>query len=58
MATSRAVAAVRRAKVVEAIAAVKRATYEEAAKQAGYATRSGGVRGVLEGRERPRGRRG
>lgn len=39
MATSRAVAAVKRAKVVEAVA--EGATYEQAAKQAGYATRSG-----------------
>ena len=39
MATSRAVAAVKRARVVEAVA--DGATYEQAAKQAGYATRSG-----------------
>jgi len=39
MATSRAVAAVKRAKVVEAVA--DGATYEQAAQQAGYATRSG-----------------
>lgn len=39
MATSRAVAAVRCAKVVGAVADA--ATYERAAKQAGYATRSG-----------------
>lgn len=39
MATSRAVAAVKRAKVVEAVA--EGATYEQAAQQVGYATRSG-----------------
>lgn len=39
MATSRAVAAVKRAKVVEAVA--DGATYEQAAQRAGYATRSG-----------------
>ena len=39
MATSKAVAAVKRAKVVEAVA--NGATYEQAAQQAGYATRSG-----------------
>lgn len=39
MATSRAVAAVKRAKVVEAVA--DGATYEQAAEQAGYVTRSG-----------------
>lgn len=39
MVTSRAVAAVISAKVVEAVA--DGATYEQAAKQAGYATRSG-----------------
>ena len=39
MATSRAVAAVKRAKVVEAVA--DGATYEQAAQQAGYVTRSG-----------------
>ncbi len=39
MATSRAVAAVKRTKVVEAVAGG--ATYEQAARQAGYATRSG-----------------
>ncbi len=43
MATSRAVAAVKRAKVVEAVAAG--ATYQEAAQQAGYATRSGAYKG-------------
>jgi hypothetical protein len=39
MATAQAVAAVKRAKVVEAVA--QGATYEAAAKQAGYASRSG-----------------
>ena len=39
MATAQAIAAVKRAKVVEAVA--QGATYEEAAKQAGYANRSG-----------------
>lgn len=39
MATSRAVAAVKRAEVVEAVA--EGATYEQAAQQVGYATRSG-----------------
>lgn len=39
MATSRAVAAVKRAKVVEAVA--HGATYQEAAEHAGYANRSG-----------------
>ena len=43
MATSRAVAAVKRAKVVEAVA--DGATYEQAAQQAGYATRSGAYKG-------------
>ena len=52
MATSRAVAAVKRAKVVEAVAAG--ATYEQAAKQAGYATRSGAYKAfwkAVDGRE-------
>lgn len=52
MATSRAIAAIKRAKVVEAVAAG--ATYEEAAKQAGYATRSGAYKGfwkAVNGRE-------
>ena len=52
MATSRAVAAVKRARVVEAVAAG--ATYEEAAKQAGYATRSGAYKAfwkAVDGRE-------
>lgn len=52
MATSRAVAAVKRAKVVEAVA--DGATYEQAAKRAGYATRSGAYKAfwkALEGRE-------
>lgn len=44
MATSRAVAAVKRVKVVEAVAAG--ATYEEAAEQAGYATRSGAYKAL------------
>ena len=39
MATAQAIAAVKRAKVVEAVA--QGATYEVAAKQAGYANRSG-----------------
>lgn len=39
MATSRAVAAVKRAKVIEAVA--QGATYGQAAQQAGYATCSG-----------------
>ena len=39
MATAQAVAAVKRAKVVEAVA--QGATYEDAAAQAGYASRSG-----------------
>lgn len=39
MATAQAIAAVKRAKVVEAVA--QGATYEDAAKQAGYANRSG-----------------
>ena len=52
MATSRAVAAAKRAKVVEAVA--DGATYEQAAKQAGYATRSGAYKAfwkAVEGRE-------
>ena len=52
MATSRAVAAVKRAKVVEAVA--DGATYEQAAEQAGYATRSGAYKAfwkALDGRE-------
>ena len=52
MATSRAVAAVKRATVVEAMA--DGATYEEAAKLAGYATRSGAYRAfwkAIDGRE-------
>ena len=52
MATSRAVAAVKRAKVVEAVA--DGATYEQAAKRAGYATRSGAYKAfwkAVEGRE-------
>jgi hypothetical protein len=52
MATSRAVAAVKRAKVVEAVA--DGATYEEAAQQAGYATRSGAYKAfwkAVDGRE-------
>lgn len=52
MATSRAVAAVKRAKVVEAVA--DGATYEQAAKGAGYATRSGAYKAfwkALDGRE-------
>ena len=52
MATSRAVAAVKRAKVVEAVA--DGATYEQAAKQAGYATRSGAYKAfwkAVDGRE-------
>ena len=52
MATSRAVAAVKRAKVVEAVA--DGATYEQAAQQAGYATRSGAYKAfwkALDGRE-------
>lgn len=52
MATSRAVAAVKRAKVVEAVA--DGATYEEAAGQAGYASRSGAYKAfwkALDGRE-------
>ena len=39
MATAQAIAAVKRAKVIEAVA--QGATYEDAAKQAGYANRSG-----------------
>jgi hypothetical protein len=52
MATSRAVAAVKRAKVVEAVA--EGATYEQAAKQAGYATRSGAYKAfwkAIDGQE-------
>ena len=52
MATSRAVAAVKRAKVVEAVA--DGATYEQAAKRAGYATRSGAYKAfwkAVDGRE-------
>lgn len=52
MATSRAVAAVKRAKVVEAVA--DGATYDQAAKQAGYATRSGAYKAfwkAIDGRE-------
>ena len=52
MATSRAVAAVKRTKVVEAVA--DGATYEQAAKQAGYATRSGAYKAfwkAVDGRE-------
>lgn len=52
MATSRAVAAVKRARVVEAVA--DGATYEQAAKRAGYATRSGAYKAfwkALDGRE-------
>ena len=52
MATSRAVAAVKRARVVEAVA--DGATYEQAAKQAGYATRSGAYKAfwrAIDGRE-------
>ncbi len=52
MATSRAVAAVKRAKVVEAVA--DGATYEQAANRAGYATRSGAYKAfwkALDGRE-------
>ena len=52
MATSRAVAAVKRAKVVEAVA--DGATYEQAAQQAGYATRSGAYKAfwkAVDGRE-------
>lgn len=44
MATSRAVAAIKRAKVVEAMA--DGATYQEAAEQAGYATRSGAYKAL------------
>jgi hypothetical protein len=52
MATSRAVAALKRAKVVEAVA--DGATYEQAAERAGYATRSGAYKAfwkALDGRE-------
>ena len=52
MVTSRAVAAVKRAKVVEAVA--DGATYEQAAKRAGYATRSGAYKAfwkAVDGRE-------
>lgn len=52
MATSRAVAAVKRARVVEAVA--EGATYEQAAKTAGYATRSGAYKAfwkAVDGRE-------
>lgn len=52
MATSRAIAAVKRAKVVEAVA--DGATYEQAAKHAGYATRSGAYKAfwkAVDGRE-------
>ena len=52
MATSRAVAAVKRAKVVEAVA--EGATYEQAAQQVGYATRSGAYKAfwkAVDGRE-------
>ena len=52
MATSRAVAAVKRAKVVEAVA--DGATYEQAAEQAGYASRSGAYKAfwkAVDGRE-------
>ncbi len=52
MATSRAVAAVKRAKVVEAVA--DGATYDQAAMQAGYATRSGAYKAfwkAIDGRQ-------
>ena len=52
MATSRAVAAVKRARVVEAVA--DGATYGQAAKRAGYATRSGAYKAfwkAIDGRE-------
>jgi hypothetical protein len=52
MATSRAVAALKRAKVVEAVA--DGATYEQAAQQAGYASRSGAYKAfwkAVDGRE-------
>lgn len=52
MATSRAVAAVKRTRVVEAVA--DGATYEQAAKLAGYATRSGAYKAfwkAVDGRE-------
>jgi hypothetical protein len=52
MATAQAIAAVKRAKVVEAVA--EGATYEAAAKQAGYATRSGAYKAfwkAVDGRE-------
>ncbi len=52
MATSRAVAALKRAKVVEAVA--DGATYEQAARRAGYATRSGAYKAfwkAVDGRE-------
>ncbi|MCA9241981.1 MAG: hypothetical protein KDA37_17340 [Planctomycetales bacterium] len=44
MATSRAIAAIKRTKVVEAVAAG--ATYDEAAEQAGYASRSGAYKAL------------
>lgn len=52
MATSQALAAVRRAKVVEAVA--EGATYEQAAQRSGYATRSGAYKAfwkALDARE-------
>ncbi|MFN8184697.1 MAG: hypothetical protein U0R23_09775 [Candidatus Nanopelagicales bacterium] len=52
MASSRAVAAVKRAKVVEAVA--DGATYGHAAQQAGYPTRSGAYKAfwkAVDGRE-------
>ena len=52
MATAQAVAAVKRAKVVEAVA--QGATYEVAAQQAGYSTRSGAYKAfwkAVDGRE-------
>ena len=52
MATALAIAAVKRARVVEAVA--QGATYEEAAKEAGYASRSGAYKAfwkAVEGRE-------
>lgn len=44
MATSRAVAAIKRTRVVEAVAAG--ATYDQAATQAGYASRSGAYKAL------------
>ena len=49
MATAQAIAAVKRAKVVEAVA--QGATYEGAAKQAGYANRSSAYKAFWKAKE-------